>query len=93
MSFFFELHTALRKSQAYITLSVLTSLNTNDRSSESQWDGEALPDVDHSVKQAILCIWICNHTLLLLQGLKANTNNMTRMHNTFLIINEGGVGQ
>lgn len=33
---------------------MLTSFNADDCSSQSQWDGEALPDVDDSVKQAIL---------------------------------------
>lgn len=52
---------------------LLTSFNADDCSSESQWHSEALPRVDDSVKQAILCLRVWNHTLLLLQGLRANT--------------------
>lgn len=48
----------------------LTSFDADDGSSEPQWDGEALPDVDHTVKQPVLCIRVWDHTLLLLQGLE-----------------------
>lgn len=44
----------------------LTSFNANDCSPEPHWDSEALPDIDDSVKQTILCIQVRNHTLLLL---------------------------
>lgn len=58
---------------------VLTSFNADNSSSESQWDSEALPDVDDSVKQAILCIRVWDHALLLLQGLHTNTDIHTHV--------------
>ena len=60
-------------------ISVLTSFDANDCASESQWDGEALPDVDDSVEEAVLCLRVCNHTLLLLQGLHTNTGNQYKI--------------
>lgn len=48
---------------------VLTSFNANDCPSESQRDGEALSDVDDSVKQTVFRVWVWNYTLLLFQGL------------------------
>lgn len=56
----------------------LTSFNADDCSSESERDGEALPDVDDSVEQAILRVGIWDHTLLLLQGLQVNTDQPTQ---------------
>lgn len=59
---------------------VLTSFNADNGSSESQWDGEALPDVDHTVEQAVLCIRIWDDTLLLLQRLNEKRRKEKKSH-------------
>lgn len=79
MSYVYNLcHATLIKRRVRRNPRFLTSFNADDRSSESQRDGEALPDVDHSVKQPILCVGIWDHTLLLLQGLRGGGRRQTQ---------------
>lgn len=49
---------------------LLTSFDAHDGPPEAQGDSEALPDIDHPIKQTVLCVQVWNHALLLLQRLQ-----------------------
>lgn len=56
------------------SLRALTSFDAYDGPPEAQGDSEALPDIDHPIKQTVLCVQVRNHALLLLQWLQTQTH-------------------
>lgn len=63
---YFPERTVYERNSECVRVRPLTCLDADDGSPEAEGDREALSDVDHPVKQVVLCIRVRDHTVLLL---------------------------